>query len=286
MIHDSLEIFYKPGRKRGPAPNKTIKGIYETWKHEHNQDRDLLLQEGDESYPAIDLMEEMMVNYVDEYGDDEDIRVIQPEMPFQVDVDDPDTGEYLFTYVGKMDAVVRHLVKNQVGLLEHKTGANFAPFGAPMVLDEQAGAYWTFGWLYLSAKGHIKEGQEFSFILYNRMRKAFRDVRNKNESGLFLNKDGTVSKRQPEPLFKREFVFRGPGDRLSVYNRAIQEAREIIKARKGKMPIYKNPGRHCSWCEFFDMCEVHESQGDWESIVSVTMGKWDPYEDHQVEVKG
>ena len=74
-------------------------------------------------------------------------------------------GEYICTYTGTVDAVVRDLHTGKIGLFEHKTGATLEPFGAPMIMDEQAGAYWTFGAMFLAANGVIGSPSDLDFVL-------------------------------------------------------------------------------------------------------------------------
>lgn len=102
--------------------------------------------------------------------------------------------------------------------------------------------------------------------------------------GQSLNKDGSVSKLQPAPLFRREEVRRSEAERANLIRRARQEARDIRKAREGKLALYKNPGEHCNWCQFRDMCEVHESASDWRALRGALFTEWSPYEAHDAEV--
>ena len=91
-----------------------------------------------------------------------------------------------------------------------------------------------------------------------------------------------------EPLWTkggRELVYRSDHDRATLMRRAAQEAREIRKARAGKLPIYKNPGEHCNFCPFREMCEVHESGSDWQAMRRALYTKWAPYEIHDAEVR-
>jgi hypothetical protein len=49
--------------------------------------------------------------------------------------------------------------------------------------------------------------------------------------------------------------------------------------------VYKNPGPqfkpNCSFCQFRDMCELHETGNDWESFKHHAFGTWTPYEAHE-----
>lgn len=313
MAHAALEQWYIPGRKRGTHPAETFEKLWEEW----------LAQGGEEvmveDYTAGELGIAMMKNYVLEFGEDKDIEVIEPEMLFQVDVHHPVSGRYLFTYVGTVDGLIRHIKKKRIGFLEHKTGANLDPFGAPLTLDEQNGAYWTFAPYHLRDMGLLEEDQWPDFMMYNRLRKAMADARPKNKDGYALNKPakadlvsearrrelvtsgsvdeliailqadgfdalqlGAVSKSQPTPLFRREFIPRGHGDRVNVFSRAINEAREMQLTRDGILEVYKNPDKHCNWCEFRDMCEVHENGSDWKAMRSALFTTWNPYDEHEI----
>ena len=50
--------------------------------------------------------------------------------------------------------------------------------------------------------------------------------------------------------------------------------------------VYKTPGplfmSNCKFCEFRDMCELHETGNDWEMFKEATYGNWDPYSDHEI----
>lgn len=280
LIHAVLERFYVPGIKRGGRPEELWEQVFEEFLEAGNED--FIVLKGEEVY-ASELGLAMMHEYWKEYGKDSEWKVLAPEQTFQLDLHDPETGEFLAVYTGTVDAVVVNRRTKKSGFLEHKTGSSLEPFGAPLILDEQSSAYWTFGQMFLEATGVLKE--PLDFVLFNRLRKAMPDTRKRNAEGLALNKNGTVSKRQPLPLFKREFSWRGVEERQSTYDRVIAQLREMAMVRNGELPIYKNPDKHCGWCEFRDMCEVHESQSDWEAVRDGTMTTWDPYEDHKEQLE-
>lgn len=281
LVHEAFAVWYKPGIKRGRLPVKTFIKLLEADEAQHGP---LMMKdwEADKALSAYDLGVAMLESYVDLYGKDERYEIIRPEMPFALDVHD-DHGKYLFTYVGTMDAVVRDLVTGRIGLMEHKTGAKLS-IPAPLALDEQAGSYWAYAPDFLRAEGVMDADEEMDFILYNFLKKSMPDTRPVNEDGHSLNKDGSVSKLQPAPRFRRELVYRSDADRANLMKRVRQEAREIRKAREGKLPLYKNPGEHCNWCQFRDMCEVHESGSDWRAMRRALFTEWKPYEVHDAEV--
>lgn len=276
MAHEALEHWYIPGKERGVHPAETFERLWNEWLDSGGEEVMV------EDWPAGELGVRMMNNYVDHFGEDKNWEVIQPEMLFQVDVMHPVSGRYLFTYVGTIDAVIRDLTTGKVGLLEHKTGAGLDPFGSPITLDDQNGAYWTFAPFDLRERGLLGPDEWPAFMIYNRLRKAWGDERPKNAEGYALNKDGSVSKRQPTPLFRREPLDRRHGDRVGIFARAINEVREMQLVREGKLDVYKNPDKHCTWCEFRDMCEVHETGGDWEAMRDGLYTKWNPYDEHEI----
>jgi hypothetical protein len=102
---------------------------------------------------------------------------------------------------------------------------------------------------------------------------------------------GEPSKDQPPPLFHREIVYRSEVERERTRERAIDQALNMFATRAGLLPIYKSPGtgypsQQCRACSFRDMCELHESGDDWELMRDSTMGKWDPYDAHELAEEG
>lgn len=282
LVHAALALRYKPGKVRGPHPAGTFVKLYDQAIERGMTPINFRGDEYDDDGVKLkgrELGEAMLVGFVDTFGKDEKYRVIKPELSFQIDIHDENTGQYLFTYVSTTDVLVEDMEKQAFGYLEWKTGegGHLAPLG----LDEQANSYWTFGTMYLEKIGVLKPGQDVKFMEYTFLSKRMPDTRPKNELGQALNKDGTVSKRQPGPLFRRERTMRGAEERRQTFRRAVQEAREMRLCREGKLAVYKNPGQHCKWCGFLDMCEVHETGEDWRAVRDGLYRRWSPYEDHE-----
>lgn len=231
---------------------------------------------------ALDLALDLIAEYQSVHKGDPRYRVIANELLFQVDI--TENRKYLYTYVGTMDGVWEDL--DHPGRLfgvERKTGSGLDPFGAPVELDEQSGSYLTYGNIWLQQQGILPEGQSIHFVLFDRVRKALKDSRPRNEQGLALNKNGSVSKRQPQPRVKREPSYRGEQSQIMLMDRVADQASEMLGARNGQVAIYKNPDRHCGWCEFREMCEVHEEGGDWQEIAKYSFTGWDPYSAHSIK---
>ena len=281
MVHRSLAAYYIPetrkARKRGPHPAQTFVKLYDIM----NADGKAFSVRVDDEFwiDALDLGVEMMENYVTHWRDaDKDILVLYPEMPFQYPIIDPVTGKHLVTYVGTTDALIRRISTGKLGLFEHKTAA--AINTNHLFLDEQASSYWCIVPLWLLANGIIKEKDNMDFMLYNFMRKAEKDDRPQNALGQYLNINGTVSKRQPPPLFHREPLYRGKHEQANTMARIIAQVHEMNMIRNGTLTMYKSPSKDCSFCEWADLCELHETGSDWKELKRMTSEKWEPYLQH------
>jgi PD-(D/E)XK nuclease superfamily len=301
LVHQALAGFYlaekSRGRKgkpvRGPHPAETFNALYDALDEDG---KGFAAKSGvdtdDEKWgDARVLGTEMLENYIAQYGQDERYRIISPEMPFQVPIRDVNRRT-LTIYVGTVDALAQDLETGLLVFLEHKTAA--AIVVSHLGMDEQAGSYWTFGPEYLRQKGYLTKGQKLDGILYNFLRKGFKDTRPQNELGQYLNKrtkaqekaglPAEVSKTQPPPLFRRQMVYRSDADRMALLGRVREQAVEMDMVRKGLLPATKSIIQGCTGmfgCSFRDMCELHETGGDWEYFKKTMMTEWDPYMIHE-----
>ena len=145
---------------------------------------------------AFELGVNMLTSYKEHYGKDSEWKVIATELPFHTIVYSPKTHEPLFVYVGVVDGVWERRTDKTIWVVDHKTTRDDpTKKAAALMLDEQAGAYWTVGVDALRAQGKIKPGQELNGMLYNFLRKGKADERPKNAAGQSLNKDGTVDEK-------------------------------------------------------------------------------------------
>ena len=263
--HQSLAMFYKPGRRRGPKPWKTFETLYMNFVDEHGKMSIKDLDQDDERIDLGLMGIDLARMYYDHYGDDEDIEVISPEFPFYVRLKDSQGKP--FYVVGRMDAGIIWVPTGETGIFEHKTGSEEKK--RSLILDEQGGMYWTFGTKFLKKMGIIDRLSEVDMVLYNFAAKRKKDERPQNKEGLYLNMNGSVSKRQPKDPFERIPVYRGADDRKVITERVVSEATEMRLAEEGKLDIYKNPTDNCHWdCQFFSMCELHESGSDYRGFMN------------------
>jgi hypothetical protein len=150
-----------------------------------------------------------------------------------------------------------------------------------------ASADWQDSVRWLRLKGFLKEDERLDGILYNWLRKSIRPQDGQwDEQGRRINKNGTISKRQPPQYFGRQLTFRGDVEAERVKARVRNEIRDMMEARAHpEQHVYKNPGPsffpNCKFCSFRDMCELHETGNDWEAFKRAAYVVWQPYAAHE-----
>ena len=280
-IHLALAEWYKPGFVRGDVPAKTwLKFVGDEARYVRDNKGII----DDQTWvDARDLVAHMLLNYVENYGDDSNWDVIATEQSFEV-VIRLSNGQTII-YTGTFDGVYRDRMTGKLWLMEHKSAASIPSTGY-LELDDQAGSYFAFAEPVLKSKGIMHDDEHLEGIMYNFLRKAMPDDRPQDENGRFLNKDGTVSKRQGTPLFMRHPVWRSPKQRVKMVNNIIAEAELMQAYRTKQLSITKTPTMDCSWsCPFFQMCQLHEQGEDWEMFRDAMFHRRDPYADHRLALK-
>lgn len=279
-IHLALQERYK---YRGTRRGKNVLGV---WRDYVGDEQAVVYDENyaeDPSayYNALELGEAMLGGYLDKYGKDERWHVVATEEAFQILIPHPrKPGEAIVDYCSAFDLVaLDQETDDSLWLWDHKTAKVIQTHH--LALDDQGGSYWALAGDMLLSKKLIKPGQKLDGILYNFLRKAKPDPRPTNEDGLALNKNGSVSLRQPTPNFLREPVWRTRAERRKQIIKIQNEALQMEAIRNGTLPITKNPTKDCKWdCPFFEMCELHESGGDWKDFRDAGYARSDPYADH------
>lgn len=192
-VHLALADWYMPGKQRGPHPAVTFAQSLDDGRVDRvNPEFESEMEEFTEHYEmGVDILN----RYVDTFGEDPEWECIQPEMKIRIWIPHPidkDNKRWLL-YVGTIDGVFRYigeskgdLVEGSIWLFEHKTAASIQVMHLP--LDDQAGSYWAFAGVVLKKRGILKEGEEIDGIMYNFLRKAKDDPRQKNADGLYCNK--------------------------------------------------------------------------------------------------
>lgn len=283
-IHEALAGYYLPGRKRGPHPAAT-------WK-KYVKDELVWIRAGsydDSEYlDARELGIGMLEGYVELYGEDKQWDVLSPEYIAVVDIPDKH-GKVRVRYLVTCDGVVKNLDTGLYEIPEHKTAAQISI--GHLSMDRQVGSYLPIMEARLRADGLLSDREHISTVEYNILRKDLprEDDRPVNEDGLRLNKNGTVSKRQAlqADLFRRVPVERGRAARERQIQSILDDVRWMNAVRNGSLPVLKNVTRGCgggmgeSKCPFFEMCDLHEQGGDWETLRNATMKVQDPYANYR-----
>lgn len=93
---------------------------------------------------------------------------------------------------------------------------------------------------------------------------------------------GERSKVQPAALFERHPVKRTQSQRKMQLSRIQAEVTRMLMIKSGMVPLTKSAGKDtCGFCSFRDMCELHESGGDWEGYRDMMFRTEDKYADHR-----
>lgn len=194
-VHLALAKWYcGPGLKRGPYPAETwAKYVGDIIGYAKTSDA---TDEQKAQYTDMgELGTIMLEGYVEEYGRDEHMHIIQPEQTFALEIPwskrqqvyDFDPGAIICLYCGTYDLVWRDLRNDRIKLEEHKTAKTVSLGHLPM--DNQAGSYWAVATMTLRKMGLIGPKEALSGIEYNFLRKGLPDdERPKDAQGYATNK--------------------------------------------------------------------------------------------------
>lgn len=314
LIHRTLEHFYGPHnqqRRKPIHPAKTFARLYDQELEESQREWRNWRDEEDVWHTHRELGIAMMEGYVKEWKEqDKEYIVLSTEQRFQTEIlvprGEPKLPELSpVLCVGTLDKVLYHLPSRRLLFGDYKTTKNDPTKTPWLALDEQAGAYWAYGpaWLALEAPeslrramlaavahlppAHRKAVATFKFdgILYDFLKKDLPDDRPTDAQGYALNLDGSISKRQPGPLFHRELIYRDAGDRKNVLHRIYEDAKEIGMVRAGQLAVKKSPDRFiCIGCQFRDLCELHETgAAGWKEFKKQMYTTYDPYDSYYID---
>lgn len=287
-VHKALEHRYPPGIKRRDIEECVEVFLYALDDEGRKVGVDIDELEEAESddkkaklIPARELGPAMLRHYAKVYGNDREWECIHTEQPFQINVPDPDRpGETLVVYAGTWDALMRHRRSKRYWLWDHKTARSF-PDVRFLELDDQAGSYIWVSKEVLVHKGLLKKRDRISGIVFNYLKKSPPDLRPTNSAGEALNKDGSISARQPAPRFLRYAADRSPEAIVAQARRVQKEAVIMDMMRTGELEIYKNPTHECPRCILYELCTSHEQGDDWEELRDQLYIVRDPYTDHR-----
>lgn len=295
--HLALAEWYAPpgakdGFARGPHPAETWDKITKDYVDSvRNETTGYLDDELEITWDDARLLgHDMLVNYVDEYGNDDHWSVLWAEKPFEQYIPSPASlkrkrlgqGELepFVRYVGTIDLVVRDLEADRIRYIDHKFMKTIET--QHLWIDDQNGGYLAIGTHQLRQAGLIGEKEAVRDLIYNFLRKARYPEKGRNAFGEWLNKDGSVSKRQPTPFFERCVVERTGAERNSQIVRIGEEAEVMAAFSSGQLPLYKSPKRDCRWdCSFFTLCNVDESGGNVAETKKALYRVENPYTEYE-----
>jgi PD-(D/E)XK nuclease superfamily len=275
-IHLALAEWYQRGTRRGPHPAETFAAwvgdeiaYAKTWLDENYEEA--------KWEDAKELGTAMLEAYVDHWGRDPQWHIISVEQQFKVKI--IKAGEPVALFASRWDGVARDLGTGDIILLEHKTASQVNT--AYLEMDDQAGSYCAVASQVLRAKKVLKPTEKIAGIQYNFLRKAKPDTRPVNELGERLNKDQTVSLRQPPPMFVRpDLVERNDRMNRTQLERIADEVGIMNLLRQGAIPVTKTITRDCPRCDFWIMCQLHERGGNaWKEVMKSDFVQRSPYQD-------
>jgi hypothetical protein len=279
-VHLALAEYYKyKGTRRGPHPAET----FAEWAK--GEKKNVYLVDDEDMCDKVDAVELgllMLNGYVEHWGKETWKHVLAREQTSRLTIPNPKTGKPIVLSVGTFDLAYKDLRYSipTNWLEEHKTTADTVI--SHLSLNPQASTYWLHASMSLRALELIGPDELLAGIMFNFLRKGKPDEREKDEKGRALNKDGSISKVQPKPLFFRHPVHRTAAHRNETARRLAFQSWEIEKRRKGELPIHKNATKDCAWdCSFHGICELHEAGQDWEEVAKYEFTRGDPYEDYR-----
>lgn len=317
MLHVALAEWYTPPDQSEIKSNKKRgfirgKNPLETWeelcKEAYAQLRTTEFGDGEQEWAtAKELGAVMLAGYLAHHGIDEAWEVLMPEQRFSAKIPynnrqkrmleksdsrmNPSTrvrwatgGRFITLLVGTFDMPIRdHSVAgNPIKIVDHKSTGKKESI-AHLTKDDQVGTYISVSTGFLRNAKIISAGEAVTGVIFNYLRKSKPTTdRPTNDNGQFLNKDGSVSKNQGVPLFWREEIPRNKANRIRQIVRIADDAESIQAVRGGSIPVTKNPGEHCAWCDFRDLCDVDEDGGDVEGFIRDGFKTQDMYADHRM----
>lgn len=277
-IHEGLALWYADGWNRigSLAEHVTNAAVKATVSAEASGAPEYVLDEAAE----LTALAEAMAQGYEKHWENDDVYVLGSEIPLTFTIPDYD-GTPLVVNKLKPDLVYRD--RWGVWLMEHKTAGQIVTDHLP--LDDQARPYGAMAERALRKAGIIRANDEFMGIMYNFLRKAFPDDRMTDASGKALNKNGTVSKRQPATNFLRFPVKMTHAMKRITLHRVRSEAVEIAHTaellRTGKIKrqaLHKTPTKGCArFCEFFAICKMDEEGSDTRNAEETMFTRRDPY---------
>jgi hypothetical protein len=244
--------------------------------------------------PAHELGVIMLEEYVkwatrEHHGDDE-WEVIHTEQPFQINVPYPRSwgqryaGRTMAVYCGTWDSFMYNRRTGEFWLWDWKTCKQL-PDLRILDMDDQRGSYLWVAKQVLLHKGLLNPQDKVEGIIFQYLKKQLPDARPTNPAGEALNKDGSVSLRQPSPRFLRLPSHRSEEQIIRQARRVQRELVHMELLFDDQEMLYKNLTHECTRCPLYEMCEAHEAGDDWELVRDELYEQRDPFADHRAAME-
>lgn len=236
----------------------------------------------DKGWELAALGEAMLKRYQEIYGDDPGVFVIAVEHPLEFEITDSE-GKLIAIWKLKPDLIYRDK-QQRVWLKEHKTATTIQT--EHLVIDDQARPYGVLAERALKKAGLIEPSDRVAGVMYNFLRKALPDERETDAQGRYLNKNGTVSKKQPGAYFLRHPVTMTTQSKKVALRRIQTDvslvttlAKSIRAGRIDPDNLPKTPSKSCPrFCDYFAICAAEDQGADIRGMVRDLFVVQDPYE--------
>ncbi|AWY06159.1 exonuclease [Gordonia phage Suzy] len=314
-LHLAMAEFYIPGLKRG----RDLIETFDEWARQAKNEA-TATEKGRKNFNEAEFNEECekirhaLREHMRITNGNPHWEVIANERTFAADI----RGKAIA--VGTIDLVIRDTKTGKLWIIDWKTSKGF-PHPEAYKFNDQGGSYSAIATTILRHLGLIGPQEKIKGMVFVVLRKVLPDERPQNPDGLYCNqpkKDhyidqlgkeleyepgelekmtlkqlqaealenevvvyGDVSKNQPMPVIKDYPVERTVKQQSHQLKRLVDDVTVMDMARKGEIPILKAPGSLCPYCDFFQLCEMDESQGDVEGMKQLMFRKRDPYHDHR-----
>lgn len=278
-VHAAMAAWYGKGLRRNGDLAELFFNIAQLAivDAQHDGAPDHVLDKAEE---LLSLGEAMMTAYQAFYKKDENVFVLGAEVPLEFTISAG--GRIVAVHKLKPDLVFMDN-QNGVWLMETKTAKSIRTEHLP--IDDQARPYGAMAERALRRAGLLKQRHQFKGIRYNFIRKALPDLRPRNEQGKALNKNGSISKKQPTPMFERPSITLTNPAKAIALKRVQQDTLTVtaiaLALRTGKVraeDLPKTPHWSCPrHCQFWDPCKAEEAGTDIRPMLKALYIQRNPY---------
>jgi PD-(D/E)XK nuclease superfamily len=255
LVHDALSVVYQVGGKSDPLAR--LDELTEAKVLEHPWHEDDIRKEGE----LAKIMVEGYVQWLEETGADQNIRVLAPESMVEVELAPG------INLLSKLDArVERHTDPGRMAL-EFKTVQDFTRPLPTLQIDTQLLTEHLVEFLSLQERGETDPAHRARGVLYRMLRKVKRTAAAK------------------PPFYAEEAVDHNVEELRNHWRHVMAIANDILDAHRRldageshHTVAYPSPKQDCSWdCPFLAPCKLANS-GDMEAYIAEKYEEADPLE--------